>query len=85
MNLLVAAKTILGLLPAIIDAVKAIEAAFPEGGKGQAKLELVKTTLQTAYDYAEDKVGSFDAVWKMVQPVVGAVVAFANNTGLFKK
>lgn len=79
------AKAVLDLLPAIIAAVTAIEQALPDGGKGEAKLELVRATLQSAYDTAEDKFGSFEALWKTVQPIVSAVVSFANAAGIFKK
>lgn len=85
MNFLLAAKTILELLPAIINTVKTIEEAFPAGGSGKQKLELVRATLQATYDNVEDKVGQFDTLWKIIAPVVGSVVTFANSVGLFKK
>ena len=80
-----ALKTILQLLPLIIQAVQAIEAAFPEGGNGKAKLEAIKGTLQGAYSVASDVTGSFEAVWPAISGAVSSVVALCNQTGIFRK
>lgn len=78
-------KTILSLLPAIIQAVQAIEQALPAGGNGAAKLDLIKNALQSAYSVSNDVVGSFEQIWPAISGTVAAVVALFNSTGLFKK
>jgi len=85
MQYLVIIKTVLTLLPIIIEAVKAIESAFPESGQGQQKLAAVRAIVQTAYDTATDTVVKFDAIWPAIQSAVSAVVELANAVGLFKK
>jgi hypothetical protein len=84
-NFIALAKTVLSLLPVIIQAVQAVEAALPAQGQGAAKLELVKSTLQAAFATATDAVGTFEGLWSTLQPVVSSVVAFMNSTGIFKK
>lgn len=78
-------KAVLLLLPALIDAIKAIEAAFPMKGQGAAKLVAVRTTVEAAYNTATDKVLSFEALWGPLQTAITSFVALANSTGLFKK
>ena len=85
MQYLAIIKLVLSLLPLIIDAVKAIESAFPASGQGAAKLALIKETIQQAYDAGNGAVAKFDEVWPTLQKTVASVVAFMNSTGAFKK
>lgn len=85
MQFLTIVKTILSLLPLIIQAVQAIETAFPDGGQGKAKLDAIKNVLQSAYSVAGDVVGSFEAIWPAISGAVSAVVTLSNQTGLFRK
>lgn len=78
-------KAVLALLPVVIDAIKAIEAAFPAAGQGKAKLEAVRTTVEAAYNVSTDKVASFETLWGPLQTMINAFVALANSSGLFKK
>lgn len=78
-------KLLLGLLPSIIAAVRAIEDMLPEGGKGAAKLALVRDVLQAGWGKGNDAVASFEDAWPSISGAVGAVVAFANATGIFRK
>lgn len=78
-------KTLLVLLPSIIDAVKAVEAAFPGSGYGMAKLSVVRSAIESAYDVISDSTVSFDQLWPAVSGIIGKFVAVANSTGLFKK
>lgn len=71
-------KLVISILPIIIEAVKQIEALFPESGNGRQKLELVKNILISADSNLEDS-------WPLISKVIGSVVAFCNSTGLFKK
>ena len=47
-------KLVLSILPLILEVVAAIEKALPQSGQGSAKLALVKTALQTAYEAGKD-------------------------------
>lgn len=78
-------KLVLSLLPMIIEAVKAIEAALPDGGKGEAKLALVRQAIAAGYSVATDTVASFEAMWPAIERTVAAVVALFNAVGVFKK
>jgi len=69
---------IISKIPEISEAVKAVEAAYPEGGKGAAKLEAVRgilETLDTAYK----------ELWPKVQALVAVLVTLFNAVVLFKK
>lgn len=69
-------KTIISILPLIIQAIDALEAAFPVSGKGAAKLDVVKAVLQGSVEVADDvENGQFDKLWTVVNKVVSAVVA----------
>ena len=78
-------KLILALLPSIIEAVRAIEAALPSGGQGAQKLALVRETLAAGFSVAGDAVTSFESVWPAIERTVGAVVGLFNRTGQFNK
>lgn len=85
MNIIQTARDVLNLLPATIEAVKAIESALPESGKGKEKLELVRVTLQSAYTVGGATVDSFAAVWPALAAMVAGVVDLFNKIGSFKK
>lgn len=70
--------TILKLLPAIIAAIKAIEEAIPEGGKGAEKLAAVRGIIE-AVD------ASAAALWPQIAATVGVLVTLFNSAGVFKK
>lgn len=74
-NFLTYAKLAFNMLPLIIQVVSAIEAAMPESGQGAKKLEMVKASLQHAYETANDLAVPFDTVWTMLSGVVASVVA----------
>lgn len=76
MNALAILKTILTLLPVIIDAVKAIEAAIPQYGKGKEKLAAVRSIIEIGY-------GEANAIWPAVEKTVGVLVGLFNATGVF--
>lgn len=85
MGILETAKLVLGLLPTILEAVKAVEAALPISGKGKEKLELVKTSVQAVFDASNQTVTTFQETWPQLEKVVSAVVTLFNSVGLFKK
>ena len=84
MQYLTLIKTLISLLPLLVQAITAIEAAFPQSGQGSVKLELVKQTLLGAAEVSEDMdAGKFDALWPALKKTVGALVALANSSGVF--
>lgn len=82
-NVIETARSVLALLPATIEAVKAIEAAIPESGKGKEKLELVRVTLQSAYTVGGATLDSFAAVWPALSGMVTGIVNLFNQIGHF--
>ena len=85
MNFLQTVKTVLSLLPLIIQAIQSLEAAVPATGQGAAKLEAIKATLQAAYQGANDAMGSFEQLWPVIQASISSLVGLFNSTGVFKK
>lgn len=84
MQLLSVLKTLISLFPLIIQAVQAIESAFPQGSQGAAKLDAVKGVIQSAYGAVQNVEQPFESMWPAIQGVVSTVVTLANATGLFK-
>lgn len=66
--------TIINLIPALIAAIKAIEAAVPGSGKGEEKLAAVRGILESVD-------ASYGALWPKIQSVVAVLVALFNKTG----
>lgn len=84
MNYLEVVRTILSLIPVIIDTIKAIESALPVGGAGAQKLEAIKGILQSAYTVGGGAVEQFNSLWPALQSTIGVLVGFFNATGVFK-
>ena len=61
--------SILQLVPALIEMIKAVEAMWPEGskGKGSEKLALVNQLLTAAYD-------GISEMWPMIEKMVAALI-----------
>lgn len=71
----------LKLLPAIIDAVIAIERAVPIPGQGKAKIDLILALIQQLSAEIHDiPIASLTAT---VSNVITTVVAFLNAVGVF--
>lgn len=85
MNFISILKLIITLLPSIIDAVRAIEAAIPDGGKGDEKLKLIEKVLSSTYEQSTKAFGTFEQVWPVLSSTVSSVVNLFNSTGTFKK
>lgn len=83
MNFLSILKLVVQLLPMLIDAVKAIEAAVPAAGQGSVKLEAVKNLVTSVADIA----GDVDAknLSSALDKAISLVVTLFNKTGVFKK
>jgi hypothetical protein len=69
---------VISLIKPVIEAIKAVEEMFPQGGIGKEKLVLVRGILTAAYD-------GITEIWPTLEVVVARVVAFANEVGVFKK
>ena len=69
---------ILQLLPALIQAMKAIEEAIPGQGQGEQKLAAIRGILE-AVDSGVAK------LWPQIQGVIGVMVNLFNSAGVFKK
>ena len=79
-------KIALSLLPAITEAVQAVENAVPQAGAGTAKLEAVKSILQDVYTVSTDvSTSNFNDIWPRLEGMIGVVVKLFNDTGIFKK
>lgn len=78
-------KSAVALLPILIDAIKAVEAAVPQTGQGPAKLDAVKAILQSAYALAGAVMPAFDKLWPMLAGMASALVALFNKAGVFVK
>lgn len=78
-------KLVLTLLPLLIDAIKAVEAVFPESGKGAVKLALVRDAVEAAYGPTLSAVATFEEAWPALEKTITSIVATFNATGLFDK
>lgn len=85
MQFLTILKLIITILPLLIDAIRAIEAAIPGQGKGEAKLAAVRSVVESAYGVSTDVVPKFETIWPAMQKTVGGLVSSFNSAGDFKK
>lgn len=65
--------SVLQYIPAIIQVIKAVEAAIPGQGRGELKLAALREMLE-AID------GGFGQAWPTVQKIVGILVTLLNKT-----
>lgn len=77
-------QAVLLTLPAVIEAIRAIEAAVPVGGKGADKLQLLREMVASVYDTAGDVGVAFADLWPTLERTVTGVVALFNKSGVFK-
>jgi hypothetical protein len=79
--------SIMNLLPAILSAVQAVEAALPIPGAGKAKLDLVLNTVSDVYaaDQQIQKALPADTLVSIVTSTITHIVACFNAFGMFKK
>ena len=83
MSFLSILKLVVQLLPMLIDAVKAIEAAVPAAGQGSVKLEAVKNLVMSVADITQD-VDSKN-LGSAIEKATSLVVTLLNKTGVFSK
>lgn len=85
MQLITILKLIISLLPLLIDAIKAIEAAMPGTGKGATKLAAVQSIVESAYKASSDALPPFEDIVPVLQKTVESIIAGFNVTGVFAK
>lgn len=78
-QLAVLLKTLAVVLPLLKQLIDAAEPLFPGSGNGAKKLEVVRVGLQSAINVVGDATVSFDAIWPMISPVIGAIVAVSKK------
>jgi hypothetical protein len=71
-------KTILLVLPFLIEAIKALEEAIPGQGKGEQKLAAIRGIIEASYEHAS-------SIMPVVEKVIKVLVDTLNATGVFKK
>lgn len=81
MNIVETGKILLTLLPIISDTIKNVEAQMGSGN-GSNKLQLATTIIQSIYD-ASSPVIPFNTLAGQITQIIGALVAFYNNTRVF--
>jgi hypothetical protein len=79
------AQLMLGLLPGIIAAIKAVEEAIPGSGHGEQKLAAVRGALEAAYAGATDAIEEFEQLWPSLAGIIKTLVGIFNLKGIFKK
>lgn len=69
---------VLKLVPAIIDAMRALEQAVPESGYGNDKRNAIHDILAAINE-------NIDKYWPTIEKVVSVLAGFFNKTGTFQK
>lgn len=82
-QILLMIRTLLQLLPLVIDAIKTVEEAFPHAQQGAAKLDLVKGVIQNAYNVGSGTTEAFQAIAPGIDAIAKGAVAIFNSTGVF--
>jgi hypothetical protein len=85
MKFLQIVRILLEMLPIIIQTIKAVEEAIPGQGKGEAKLALVRSALEAAYEISNDLDFSFETLWPQIKVIIDKTVSVFNTIGEFKK
>lgn len=80
MNFITALKLALQLLALLPEIINTIQKLFPNSA-GSDKLNIAKTMIQSAVDLAPSVGASFDAVWKIAEPLVNTIVATYKTDG----
>lgn len=83
MSFLTILKLVVQLLPLVLEAVKAAEAAIPQSGQGASKFAFVKDLLTTTVDLGNE-VAEKDYASALDKTIALAVKLY-NSTGVFKK
>jgi len=71
-------RTVLLLLPTIVELVKQLEKEFPQSGLGPMKFELIKEVLINVNEISNEYL-------PIIEKMVNVVVEVFNKFGIFKK
>lgn len=82
-QILMIIKTLFQLFPLVIDAIRTIEAAFPNAKQGAAKLDMVKGVIQNAYTVGTGTEAAFESIAPGLDAIVKGAVGIFNATGTF--
>lgn len=75
------AQIVFQLMPVVIIAIKAVEDAIPGEGKGEAKLAVIRETLEGIYNTTTDTGIAFASVWKVMENQIKILVQAFNREG----
>lgn len=64
-----------GLRPILEQMVDTVERAFPVGGQGAVKLEMVKAQVGFIFGAIEQSVVTFDQLWPTVNALINGIVS----------
>lgn len=74
-------RLLIQLAPIVAEAVDAVEALVPQGGKGAEKLAMVRSWIETAYGDAQ----LIAQLWPAIQTTIDRVVSVRNALGQFAR
>ena len=82
-NIINAIRLLLGIIPALIELVKAIELPGNGADKAAAIIAIIKAAFEVIPDELKGVIG-LDHVEAFVRKVIDIVVGFLNKVGVFK-
>jgi hypothetical protein len=83
MQFLTILTTLLNLLPGILAAIQAVEAAFPNAA-GEHKLGAVTAAVTAAASHATDIEGAVQQTVVPIQSLISSLVGVMNDAGVLK-
>lgn len=69
------------MIPLLIEAIKAVEAAVPGQGRGEQKLALIRELLESAHRTTQGMDVAFAELWPVLQALIDRLVATYNADG----
>lgn len=75
MNFFQILRVITSLLPLLHEIIDQVESAFPQGGYGAQKLDLVKNAIEKTMAISDTTGAMFNATWPAISGVVANMVA----------
>lgn len=82
---LVVLQYVMTVLPALVQAIRLVEEAMPEAGKGSTKLALVMAGVEAVHESAKEVAVTFQEVRPVLESTVSKVVGLFNAVGVFRK
>ena len=84
-EILLIIQLINALFPLILQTIKTVESAFPQGGQGAAKLAVVQGVVEHALTVSSGLQVSAEKILPVLSPIVAGAVSILNATGVFTK